>query len=326
MLKKSRFLVLAMTLVLVFVSSTTFAAKKPIKLIIGHVWTADHYYNKGDLYFKKLVEKNSKGQIIVDIFSGSQLGGPGELLQATRNGAQQMTVSGLGGYISGLWAKLATFELPYVIRDYAHALKIADKFDSLIDPNELVAKTGVRVIGFKFFTPRQLTTKFPVNKFEDIKGLKIRVPEVPSMMALWKAFGTVPTVVPLAELYTALATGTVDAQESGFSVVYANKLYEQVKYCALTGHTYGFHAVLINNNFWNSLTAAQRKIIQDAADKCTKLMYKYAIKDEKSCYNLLVKAGMKFTKPDRAPFKKKAKTVLNQFGDKELIKKIEAIK
>jgi tripartite ATP-independent transporter DctP family solute receptor len=326
MLKKFRCLALVMVFILVVVSCTTFAARKPIKLVVGHVWTADHYYNKGDLYFKKLVEEKSKGQIIVDIFPGSQLGGPGEMLQATRNGAQQMTISGCGGFISSLYPKLATFELPYVMRSYAHAFKVATKFNSLIDQDELVSKTGVRVIGFKFFTPRQLTTKFPVNKFEDIKGLKIRIPEVQSMVAYWKYLGTTPTVVPSADLYTALATGTVDAQESNLSSVYSLKLYEQLKYCAETAHTYGFSIMIINNNFLNGLTAVQKKIILDAGDKCTKYVYKLAQEDEKKCYQLLFKAGMKFTKVDRTPFIEKAKLVWDQFGDKELLKKITAIK
>jgi tripartite ATP-independent transporter DctP family solute receptor len=325
MLKKFRCLALVMVLVLVIVSSTTFAEKKPIRLVYGHTWSADHYYMKGDLYFKRLVEKNSKGQILVDIFPGAQLGGPQEMLQATRNGAQQMTACGLGGFISGLWPKLATFELPWLIKDYPHMLKIIDKFNSWIDPDELVAKTGVRVIGFKTGAPRQLTTKFPVNKLEDIKGLKVRVPQTPSWVAMWKALGAAPTIMPLADVYTALATGTADAQENPFSSIYSYKFFEQQKYCALTAHQLGFYIMIINNNFWNSLTVAQRKIIQDAADKCTKMTNKATLADDKECYQLLSKAGMKFTKPDRTPFREKGKTIWKQFGDRELIKKIEAI-
>jgi tripartite ATP-independent transporter DctP family solute receptor len=326
MLKKFRCLVLAMVLVLVVFSCTTFAAKKPVKLIFGHNWNNEHYYAKGIDYFKKLVEKNSKGQILVDVFPGSQLGGPGEMLQATKNGAQQMTVSSLGGYISGLYPKLATFELPWLIGDYARASRIANRFNSLIDPDEIVAKTGVRAVGLFTASIRHLTTNFPVNKLEDIKGLKVRIPEIPSYMALWKALGAVPVVVTAADMYTALATGTADAQENGFTHIYAYKTYEVQKYCALTGHICPLYMMNINNNFWNSLTAAQQKIIQKAADKCEKFINKATVEDEKKCYQLLAKAGMKFTKPDKTPFIKKGKTIWSQFGDAELIKKIEAIK
>jgi tripartite ATP-independent transporter DctP family solute receptor len=326
MLKKFRCLILAMVLILVFVTCTTFAASKPIKLIFGHNWTNDYYYAKGIQYFKELVEKSSKGQILVDVFPGAQLGGPGEMLQATRNGAQQLTVSSMGGFISGLWPKLATFELPWLICDYDRASRIAAKFDSLIDPDDLVAKTGVRTIALFMTQKRHLATKKPISKPEDIKGLKVCVPEIPSYVAVWKAMGAVPIVVTNADMYTAVATGTVDARDSGFSSIISYKLYEQLKYYALTAHQCGFYLMIINDNFWKSLTIAQRKIIQDAAHKCEKFIKKATIEDEKKCYQLLVKKGIKFTKPDTAILRSKGKTIWNQYGDTELIKKIEAIK
>jgi tripartite ATP-independent transporter DctP family solute receptor len=326
MLRKFRCLVLAMVLVLVVVSCTTFAAVKPIKIIYGHVWTADHYYMKGDQYFKELVEKNSKGQILVEIFPGSQLGGAAEGLQATRNGAQQMTQSGLGGFISRLVPKLAVFEMPYMYRDDAHVNKVIDRFNDLIDPQELVAKTGVRVIGIKTSTPRHLTSKVPINKVEDLKGMKIRVGEVASMIAYWKSLGAVPTAISTADVYTALATGTIDSLENSYSGIYANKWHEQQKYCAQIGYMRGFYAMIINNNFWNKLTKKQQKIIADAGKKCTQLMIKANEENDEEYYQLLSKAGMKFTKPDTTLFREKAKTNWSQFGDKKLIKKIQAIK
>jgi tripartite ATP-independent transporter DctP family solute receptor len=326
MLKKSRCLVLAMALILVFVSCITFAADKPVKLVFGHNWPTDFYYGKGIQYFKELVERNSKGQIIVDIFPSAQLGGPGEMLQATRNGAQQLTVSSMGGYISGLWPKLATFDLPWLICDYARASRIADRFDSLIAPEELAAKIGVRAIGLFPSQMRQLATKVPVKKLEDVKGLKVRVPEIPSYVAMWKALGAAPTIVSNGDLYTALATGTIDANESGYSSIISFKLYEQLKYITITSHQCGFSLMIINNNFWKSLTLEQQKIIQDAADKCADYVKKANVEDDKKCQQLLVKKGIKFIKVDRAPFMKKGKTVWSQFGDAELINKIEAIK
>jgi TRAP-type C4-dicarboxylate transport system substrate-binding protein len=326
MLKKFRCLVLAMVLILVFVSCTTFAADKPIKLILGHNYPVDHYYSKGVNYFKKLVEENSKGQIVVDVFPGAQLGGPGEMLQATRNGAQHITISFLGGYISGLWPKLATFEVPGLIDDYGLLSKITDGFDSLIDPNEMAAKIGVRTIGFFPYAMKQFYSKVPVKKLEDIKGLKIRVSEVPVVVAMCKAIGGVPTVVTNADAYTAFATGVVDATIGDLASIYGGKYYEQLKYCALYSYQCGFSLMIINNNFFNSLSATQQKIILNAGDKCTKFIKKSTLEENKKCQQFLTKEGMKFTKPDKAPFINKAKTVWRQFGDAELIKKIEKMK
>jgi tripartite ATP-independent transporter DctP family solute receptor len=323
MLKKFRFLVLLMVLILVVVSCSTFAAVKPIKLVYGHVWPADHYYVKGDLYLKKLVEKNSKGQMIIDLFPASQLGTQTEQMQALRSGAQQMF---LGGNIDTYWSKWTTTALPYIYRDDAHQQKVAEKLTSLIDQDEVAAKVGVHILGVRTNTPRQLVTKFPVNKLEDLKGRKMRVPETEINKVFWRALGTVPTVIPVVDVYTALATGIVDGLENHLSDIYSFKFYEQVKYCTLTSHVQGFYLVLINNNFWNGLTKKQQKILTDAEAKVDKMIASETLKKEKEYIKLLSKEGMVFSKIDLAPFREKAKTIWNRFGDPELIKKIQAVK
>jgi tripartite ATP-independent transporter DctP family solute receptor len=326
MLKKFRFLVLAMALIMVFVSCTTFAAKKPIKIVLGsQSHKGQYFFDKGDLYFKELVEKNSKGTIIVEAFPSGQIGTIPEQIQAVQNDAQQITYTPVGEFVP-FWPKLATFDLPFLYRDHEHYLKVVKKIRSLIDVNKMAAKTNLRVIGVRIRTPRQLTTKFAVNKLEDIKGIKIRVPESPVSMALWKALGCVPTVIPASEVYTALASGVVDAQENPFEAIHTMKTYEQTKYCALTAHKLELIPIVISNKFWNSLTAAQRKIIKDAQNKSNSQVDKLTTDSENEYKEMLTKLGMIFTNPDLTAFRERAKTIWGQFGDKGLIKKIEAIK
>jgi tripartite ATP-independent transporter DctP family solute receptor len=325
MLKKFRYLVLVMVLIIIFVSCTIFAAVKPVEIVYGHHWTKDHYYCEGDLYFKKLVEKNSKGKILIDYFPSGQLGNAVESMQATKTGAQQMVLTSFG-YLTHFLPKLITFELPYLFRDNEHFLKVGRKLTSLIDQKEFVSKTGMYILGMRLSSPRHLTTKFSVNKLEDVKGLKIRTPETGIHLALWKSFGAIPTILPVADVYTALATGTVDAQENPFETIYSFKFFEQTKYCAMTAHMRCYALVAINAKFWNGLTKAQQKIIKDAAKKSTELMIKASYESEEKYKNLLVEAGMKFTQPDLAPFREKAKMIWSQFGDSTLIKKVEAVK
>jgi tripartite ATP-independent transporter DctP family solute receptor len=326
MLKKSRCLVLAMLLILVVVSCATFAAVKPIKLIYGHQGlTSEFWYTEGDLYFKKLVEENSKGQISVEIYVGSQLGTIPEQIQAVKSGAEHLNYTTVGEFVP-YWKELASFDLPYLYRDQKHYLKVAERFTSMIHQNEMAAKTGLRILGVRTRSPRQLTTKFPVNKLEDIKGLKIRIPESPISVGLWKALGAIPTVIPVADLYTALATGTVDAQENPFDSCYYNKMYEVQKYCALTTHKLEVMPMVISEKIWKRLTTGQRKIIQNALDISNKHLVKVVLDNEEEFKNLLAKEGMKFTQPDVAPFREKAKTIWNQFGDKKVIKKIQGVK
>jgi tripartite ATP-independent transporter DctP family solute receptor len=325
MLKKFRCLVLVLALILVVVSGTIFAAKKPIKLVFGTCFTADHFFAKGDRYFKKLAEKNSKGQLLIDYYPAGQLGSNREQLEATRTGSQQMFLVGLSA-AAPYWPKLKTLDLPYLIRDDAHQIKVANEMTSIIDQKELAEKTGMRILNVRIRAPRHLTTKFPVNKIEDIKGLKIRVPELATFVDMFRAFGCVPTVIPSADVYTAIATGTVDAQENPYDSIYTWKYYEVQKYVAHTAHYREFSAIFINNNFWKSLTRSQKKILTVAANKSAKMGIEDAQKENKKYYKLLVEKGMKFTNPDLAPFRKIAKTLWSKYGDDELIKKIQTVK
>jgi tripartite ATP-independent transporter DctP family solute receptor len=326
MLKKFKCLALVLALILVIVSGTTFAAKKPIKLVYGHSFPADHFFCKGDLEFKRLVEKNSKGQIMVDFFPAYQLGSQVEMVQATRNNAQQIIVTTFGSFVT-VWPKMGTFDLPYLYRDEAHLFKVGKKINAVIDPKEMAAKIGLRILNVRYRSARHLTTKFPVNKLEDIKGLKVRSPESAVWLSFLKSWGTIPTVLPSSDTYTALATGTVEAQENPFDSIYTWKFYEQTKYCALTAHIREIQALLINDKCWKSLTAKQRKIITKAASVSAEMGIRDLKKFDKKYYNLLVKEGMKFTKPDLAPFRERViQTTWKQFGDEELIKKIQAIK
>jgi tripartite ATP-independent transporter DctP family solute receptor len=325
MLKKFRRLALVMALILVVVSGTTFAAKKPVKLVFGSDFNLENDYVKGDNYFKKLVEKSSKGQILVDYYPAKQLGTLVEEIQAVKTGAQQMTYCAIGELVS-FWPKLATLDLPYLFRGQKHYLKMVEGFSALIDQDEMAAKTGIRIIGARTRAPRQLETKFSVNKLEDIKGMKIRVPQQPVSVALWKVLGAVPIVLPGSQIYTALATGTVDGQENPLESILKGKYYEQAKYVALTGHKREIVTMIINNNFWKRLTAAQKRIIRNALNKSNKFTNNLTLESEEKAYKELIKLGCKFAEPDVTPFREKAKTIWEKFGDAKLIKKVQKIK
>jgi tripartite ATP-independent transporter DctP family solute receptor len=326
LLKKSRCLVLAMVLILIVVSCNVFAAgKKPIKLVFGHVFATDHYYHKAVLEFKRLVEKNSKGQMLVDVFPASQLGGQKELMQATQSGAQHFWLDSLGALVT-TYPKLGTFQLPYLVHEKKHYENVLKKGMSLLDEKELVAKTSVSIVALWARPPRYLATNFPVNKLKDIKGLKIRVPENPVYVAFWKALGTVPTPIPIADVYTALATGTIGAFENCLSDICSFKLYEPVKYFAYTSHMQEVMAIYINAKTWGSLTPAQKKILTDAGNKSGAMAKKDVDNGEKGYWDLLKKNGKIVTHPDLAPFIERAKTTWGQFGDPELIKKVQALK
>jgi tripartite ATP-independent transporter DctP family solute receptor len=323
MLKKFRFLALAMTLVLIFVSCTTFAAKKPTKVVFGHLYATDFYWHKAALEFKRLVEKGTKGQVVVEIYPASQLGGFAEMNQATQTGAQDIAIMGLATLCTN-YPKCAVFGLPYLFRSHQHIVK---GWNMLIDAKEYTAKTGVHTLGFWPIANRELMTNRPVNKFEDIQGLKIRVPSDAISGVAWKALGAIPITLTMGDVYTALATGTIDGLENPLVNLYSYKLYEVRKCVAYTDHLQEGGQITINNNKWKSLTRSQQKIITDATNKAGDLAKDLLSKADKEVVDNLAQQGVKFTRPDVAPFKEKVKkAVWGQYLSEKEIKAIEALK
>jgi tripartite ATP-independent transporter DctP family solute receptor len=255
-------------------------AEKPVKLVYGNVYAPDHFYAKADLHLKEELEKDSNGALTLDYFPASQLGSEQEMLQATRTGGQQICQT-TPGMLATFYPKIATLELPYMFRDQDHYFKSLAQMSSLIDEKEFVDKTGLRILTARARAPRQLTTKFPVNKLEDIKGIKIRVSEVPIRMALWRALGTIPTPLPMGDVYTALATGTIDAQENPLDTIHSASLYEQQKYVALTSHMREIQTLMINKDVWENLTESQREILGSAAAKSASMANKFVMDADK---------------------------------------------
>jgi tripartite ATP-independent transporter DctP family solute receptor len=323
MLKKFRFLALAMTLVLIFVSCTTFAAKKPIKLIFGHHYNADHYFNKATLELKRLVEKKTKGQILVDIFPSCQLGSFAEMNKATRAGGQDIAIIGPGSFNTS-YPKCAAFSLPYLFRNHQQIVK---GWNIIVDDKKWENKTGVHTLGFWPTEQRELMTNRPVNKLEDIRGLKLRVPEDGISNVAWKALGTIPVTLSIGDVYTGLATGMVDGLEQPLANLVSYKLYEVRKYIAFTDHLQEASVLIINNKKWKSLTRSQQKIITNATNKAGDLVRNSLSKAIKEEQEILVQKGVEFTHPDVTPFREKVKKALwSQYLSEAEIKEIEALK
>lgn len=298
---------------------------KPIKLVYGNVYAADHFYAKADLFLKEELEKNSNGEMTLDYFPASQLGSEQEMLQATRNEGQAICQT-TPGMLATFYPQIGTIELPYLFRDQDHYFKALSQIGTLVNEQEMIARTSLNILVCRARAPRQLTTKFPVNKLEDIKGIKIRVSEVPVRVALWKSLGTIPTPLPMGDVYTALATGTIDSQENPLDTIYSFNLFEQQKYVALTEHMREIQMLMINSKILNGLSDSQKRILADAAKKSAELANKFVMDADKDYHDQLAQKGVQFTTPDLTPFVNQAKTTWEQFGDKEIIAKIENIK
>ena len=146
--------------------------------------------------------------------------------------------------------------------------------DALLDGplgKALIAKLpekGLVALGFWDLGFRNVTnSKRPITKGEDLEGLKLRVIPNPVFLETFKTFKANPVPMPFAELYNALESKAVDGQENPFAVILSNKFYEVQKYLSATNHVYAANIMLISKRFWDRLSPAEQKMLQDAANE-----------------------------------------------------------
>jgi len=130
-------------------------------------------------------------------------------------------------------------------------------------PEKGLVALGYWDLGFRNVT----NSKRPIAKPEDLEGLKIRVIPNPVFLETFKSFKANPVPMPFAELYGALESKAVDGQENPYSVILSNKFFEVQKFVSATNHVYAANIVLVSKKFWDSLSAAEQKMMNEAANE-----------------------------------------------------------
>ena len=230
----------------------------------GHLNNTDHPVSFGVKKFAEIVAEKSGGKMRVREFPSNQLGSEVQQTAALQGGVQEMQ-SPASTTLVGIVKEFGLFDLPFIVSTPQQA-------DALVDGpvgKALLAKLPEKgLIGLAFWDLgfRNVTnSKRPITKAEDLIGVKLRVMPNPVYIDTFKAFGANPLPMSFSELYTALETKTVDGQENPFSVILSNKFYEVQKYLSTTNHTYSTNIILISKKFWDTLSPAEQKILQDAA-------------------------------------------------------------
>ncbi|WP_432407230.1 DctP family TRAP transporter solute-binding subunit [Wukongibacter sp. M2B1] len=274
-MKKSVALVLMVSLLLSLmvgcskkekVNTTTKVDSKEIVIKVGHIEAEDRSTHKACLEFEKYVEEQSDGKVDVQIYPNGQLGGDREMTEGVALGTLQMTLPATS-VLTTYDAKFGILDMPFIFNN-EHAGFAALDGELGTKLNECLPPVGLYNFGYNYNGARNISNNVrPINEPNDLKGIKMRVMESPVYIDLFKYLGANATPMGFGEVFTGLQQGTIDGQENGASLVYATKFYEVQKYYSLTGHTYGFLAVLINDSFYNELPDDIRKIVSEGAEK-----------------------------------------------------------
>jgi tripartite ATP-independent transporter DctP family solute receptor len=260
----------------------------------------DNVYQGVEAMRKKL-EELSGGEMTMTLFPSSQLGDFKAMTAQVQEGELDFTINGYPD-MSYIIPELKLIGEPYVIKDYDHLLSViegpygqdmAKKFEA----------AGVRVLDVWYFGTRHTTSNKPINSIDDMKGLKLRTPNVDFLIDYAKAVGAIPSPVAFQEVYLALQTNQVDAQENPLPTIKSMKFYEVQKNIALTNHFVASKAVTVSEKTWAKLNDQQRGWLIEAAKAGREVNNKLMMDDEANLVAFFKEQGITVTQPDLAPFR-----------------------
>ena len=275
-----------------------------------------HPLELGASKFAELVAAKSGGKMKVNVFPGGTLGGDAANVSALQGGTLEFVALN-SGILASQVKDFEVYDFPFIFAN-------AQEADAIVDGpfgQKLHAKLADKgIVGLAYYELgfREITnSKRPIVTVEDIAGLKLRV--IPNAINVdWvKALGANPRPMAFPEVYAGLEQKAIDGQENPFSVILANKFYEVQKYLAVTNHQYNPQSLIMSKKVWDTLTADQQKIIQEAAVEATK--YERQVNRDAAAGQLadLKKAGMQvseFSPAEQAKLREKFKPVIDKHG------------
>jgi tripartite ATP-independent transporter DctP family solute receptor len=279
-----------------------YAFAQQTKLKWAHVYEASEPYHKWSVWAAQEIEKRTNGKYHIDVFPASSLGKESDINQGLTLGTVDMIISGLS-FAARTMPRIGVGYYPYTFRDGDHLLKYArsDVFKGMVD--EYRAKTGIQITAITYYGIRQSTSNRAFTDCAGMKGLKMRVPDVPAYLALPKACGANPTPIAFAEVYLALQNGTVDAQENPLTTIEAKKFYEVQKNIILTGHIVDSLATQVAPHVWSKLSDQEKKVFTDVTQEAAANATAEIQKREAELADEFKKKGLQVIAVDKTSFK-----------------------
>ncbi|WP_412050844.1 TRAP transporter substrate-binding protein [Hoeflea sp. Naph1] len=269
-------LTLATALTLSF-SGAAYAAE--FNFTFAHVLTEDTPNARAAVRFKEEVEAKSDGRIEINIRPAAQLGGDVEIIEQTQMGLVHISIPPTGN-LANFNEKMYLFDLPFLLSDNEAMKRVLDgevgtELLGTLGGNNL---HGIAMWGAGF---RHMTNNVrPINGPDDLKGIKMRTLQAPTILSTYRAYGANPTAMAYVEVYNGLQQGVVEGQENPLANIDSMRFYEVQKYMTLTGHAYHTYAAVMNLQAWESLPEDLQKVVEDAMIVGRDAAREYTIEDE----------------------------------------------
>ena len=284
-------------------STSAFAADMTLKL--GHLANEQNAWHLASLKFAEEVSKLTDGRIEVEVYPNESLGKEIDLINGMQLGTVDMTITGES---LQNWAPMAALlALPYAYKSLENMDEVASGEIGQQIEAEIIEKARIRPIAYFARGPRDLTSNRPIKSPDELDGLKMRVPNVPLFLAVWKALGANPTPMAFSEVFTSLQNGTIDAQENPLALIRSANFNEVQKYVNMTDHVRSWIYLTLAEGTWAKLSDADKEAVMAAAKTAQEYERGLMLESLADDRAYLEENGMTFVEVDGAAFAAAAK-------------------
>jgi tripartite ATP-independent transporter DctP family solute receptor len=308
--------------------STTLAQAQQISLRSADIHPDGYPTVEAVKYMGQLLSERSNGRINVQVMNNSVLGSEKDTIEQTRFGVIDLNRVNAAPF-NNLVKETVVLGMPFLFRSTDHMHKtvdgpIGEEILAAFEPHGLVGLAYYDSGARSFYT-----TKKPVEKLADLKGMKIRVQQSDLWIAMMQAFGANPTPMPMGEVYSSLETGVVDGAENNWPSYESARHYEVAKNYTLTEHSLNPEILVMSKMSWDKLTPDDQKLVRQAAKDSVAKMRELWSAREKASEEKVRAGGVNVIKVDKAEFSAAMKPVYDKFVTdaklKDLLERIQAV-
>jgi len=287
------------------------SATAQVEIKLGHVGEPGSLVGAVADEFAKRANQRLAGKAKVLVYGSSQLGGDSDMMKKLKLGT--IDLSEPSTVLSSYVASFGLFEMPYLVKDREHMKRIRDEvlWPTMAPEAE---KQGYRILGVWENGFRQITNnKHPIKVPEDLKGIKLRVPQGEWRVKMFQAYGANPSPLAFSEVFVALQTGVMDGQENPLAQIDSARFYEVQKYLSMTGHVYT-PSYLIAGRSWSKFDPEVQKVLTEVGKEMQDVALQMGEQFDNDLLKKMKAAGIQVNDVDKDAFIKASDAVYQEFA------------
>jgi TRAP-type C4-dicarboxylate transport system substrate-binding protein len=272
------------------------------RLILGHVFDDSTAHHRHMVWAAGEIERALAGRYQLEVIPRGQIGATDrQVIEGFQSGIAHVGYASIGHFVD-MFPPLTIGDGPFVFRDFEHWKAFRDSilFKELVE--EFESKTGLKVLGLAYYGQRHVTTRQPLTGPDDLKGLVIRVPSIPTILLTFRALGAKPVAIPFKETYQALAEGIVAAQENPLPTIKVMRFHEPTPVINLTAHMCDAQFVLMDGKRWRTIPPQDQAVFESVFSAAVQRVTDDVRSEELALQQELVQLGATLHPIDRAPF------------------------